>query len=80
MPSAEELKSEVLAFKREEYLIKSIEEINMAEFLPITSERLVDLRRKTELEGCLQQLKHITKIAWLARNQRSSPIRNQEIF
>jgi len=47
VPSAEELKSEVLGFKREEYLIKSIEEISMAEFLPITSERLVDVRRKT---------------------------------
>ena len=37
---------EVLAIKLEEYLIKSIEEISMVEFLPITSERLVDLRRK----------------------------------
>ena len=43
MLSLEELKSEVLAFK-------SIEEISMVEFLPITSERLVDLRRKTELD------------------------------
>ena len=32
--------------KLEEYLIKSIEEISMVEFSPITSERLVDLRRK----------------------------------
>ena len=48
--STEELKSEVLSVKQEEYLIKSIEEISMVEFLPITSERLVDLRRKTELD------------------------------
>ena len=32
----------------------------MVEFLPITSERLGELRRKTELDG-LQQLKHSTK-------------------
>ncbi|CAH3018221.1 unnamed protein product [Porites evermanni] len=63
-PSTEELKSEVLLVKQEEYLIKSIEEINMVEFLPITSERLVDLRRKTELDEGLQQLKHIIKIGW----------------
>ena len=61
---AEELKSEVLSVKQEEYLIKSIEEISMVEFLPITSERLVDLRRKTELDEGLQQLKHIIKIGW----------------
>ena len=53
----------MLAIKLEEYLIKSIEEISMVEFLPITSERLVDLRRKKpELEEGLQQLKHIIKI------------------
>ena len=63
-PSTEELKSEVLSVKQEEYLIKSIEEISMVEFLPITSERLVDLRRKTELDEGLQQLKHIIKIGW----------------
>ena len=71
-PSTEELKSEVLSVQQEEYLIKSIEEISMVEFLPITSERLVDLRRKTELDEGLQQLKHIIK--------RRSPIKNQEIF
>ena len=53
-PGTEELKSEVLSAKHEEYLIKSIEEISMVEFLPITSERLVDLRRKTELGEGLQ--------------------------
>ena len=63
-PSTEELKSEVLSVKQEGYLIKSIEEISMVEFLPITSERLVDLRRKTELDEGLQQLKHIIKIGW----------------
>ena len=40
------MKSEVLSVKQEEHLIKSIEEISMVEFLPITSERLVDFRRK----------------------------------
>ena len=63
-PSTEELKLEVLSVKQEEYLIQSIKEISMVEFLPITSERLVDLRRKTELDEGLQQLKHIIKIGW----------------
>ena len=76
-PSTEELKSEVLVVKREEYLIKYIE-ISMVEFLPMMSERLVDIRRKTELEESPQQLKHIIKIGWLATNQRRSSIRKQE--
>lgn len=37
----------MLAAKREEYLIKSIEEISVVDFLPVTGERLVDL---TELD------------------------------
>ena len=45
-PTTEELNSEVLVVRQEEYLIKSIEEISMVEFLPITSERLIDLRKK----------------------------------
>ena len=36
----------------------------MVDFLPITSGRLVDLRRKTELDEGLQQFKHIIKIGW----------------
>ena len=43
-PSTEELNSEVLAVRQEEYLIKSIEEISMVEFLPITSEHLIGLK------------------------------------
>lgn len=54
-PSTEELKSDGLSVKQDEYLIKSSEEINMVQFLPITSERLVDLRRKTELDEGVQQ-------------------------
>ena len=45
-PTTEELNSEVLVVRQEEYLIKSIEEISMVEFLPITSEHLIDLRKK----------------------------------
>lgn len=63
-PSTEELNSEVIAVKHEECLNKSIEEISMVEFLPITSERLIDLRRKTEHDEGLQQLKHIIKNDW----------------
>ena len=55
-PSTEELKSDGLSVKQDEYLIKSSEEINMVQFLPITSERLVtDLRRKTERHEGVQQ-------------------------
>ena len=45
-PTTEELNSEVLVVRQEEYLIKSIVEISMVEFLPIKSERLIDLRKK----------------------------------
>ena len=45
-PTTEELNSEVLVVRQEEYLIKSIVEISMVEFLPITSERLIELRKK----------------------------------
>ena len=45
-PTTEELNSEVLVVRQEEYLIKSIVEISTVEFLPITSERLIDLRKK----------------------------------
>ena len=48
-PSTEELNSEVLAVRQEEYLIKSIEEISMVEFLPITSEHLIDLRKRSKV-------------------------------
>ena len=75
-PSTEELNSEVLAVRQEEYLIKSIEEISMVEFLPITSERLIDLRKKTELDEGLQQLKHIIKNGWPeTKEEVSSEIR-----
>ena len=39
---------DVYAVEEEEYLIKVIEEIDMFKFLPITTERLADLRKKTE--------------------------------
>ena len=48
-PSTEELNSEVLAVRQEEYLIKSVEEISMVEFLPITSEHLIDLRKRSKV-------------------------------
>lgn len=72
-PSTDELKSEVLEVKREEYLIKSIEEISMVEFLPISFERLVDLRRKTELDEFLQHLKHIIIIGWPETKEEVTP-------
>ena len=48
-PSTEELNSEVLAVRQEEYLIKSLEEISMVEFLLITSEHLIDLRKRSKV-------------------------------
>lgn len=53
---------DVYAVEQEEYLIKVIEEIDMVEFLPITTERLADLREKTET--CYQ--------GRLARHERRS--------
>ena len=53
---------DVYAVEQKEYLIKVIEEIDMVEFLPITTERLADLREKTET--CYQ--------GRLARHERRS--------
>ena len=36
----------------------------MVEFLPITAERLADLREKTEQDEPLQKLKHVIKVGW----------------
>ena len=36
----------------------------MVEFLPITAERLADLREKTEQDESLQKLKHVIKVGW----------------
>ena len=47
-PAPEEKKCDVFAVRQEEYLIKCMEEIDMVDFLPITAERLADLRKKTE--------------------------------
>ena len=44
---------DVFAVRQEEYLIKCMEEIDMVEFLPITAERLADLREKTEQDESL---------------------------
>ena len=65
------------AVKEEEYLIKSIEEIDMVEFLPITAKRLADLREKTELDECLQKLKHVIRVGWPdTKEEVPSEIRN----
>ena len=68
---------DVYAVKQEEYLIKSIEEIDMVEFLPITAERLADLREKTVLDECLQKLKHVIRVGWPdTKEEVPSEIRN----
>jgi len=36
----------------------------MVEFLPITTERLTDLREKTERDESLQGLKHVIRLGW----------------
>ena len=63
-PAPEKNNCDVFAVRQEEYLIKCMEEINMVEFLPITAERLADLREKTEQDESLQKLKHVIKVGW----------------
>ena len=73
----EKMKSEVLAVRQEEYLIKSVEEIDMVEFLPITAERLAELREKTERDESLQQLKQVIRNGWPDRKEEvPAEIRN----
>ena len=49
----------------------------MVEFLPITAERLADLREKTELDESLQKLKHIIKVGWPNKKEKvPAEIRN----
>ena len=75
--TAEKKNCDVYAVKLEEYLIKAIEEIDMVEFLPITAERLADLREKTELDECLQKLKHVIRVGWPdTKEEVPSEIRN----
>ena len=75
--ASEKMNSDVFAVNKEEYLIKSIEEINMVEFLPITAERLADLREKTESDESLQKLKHVIRVGWPNTKEEVPPeIRN----
>ena len=68
---------DVYAVEQEEYLIKAIEEIDMVEFLPITTERLADLREKTERDESLQKLKHVIRVGWPVTKEEVPPeIRN----
>ena len=64
---------DVYAVDREEYLIKVIEEIDMVEFLPITTERLADLREKTEGDESLQRLKRVTRVGWPVTKEEVPP-------
>lgn len=67
----------LLAVEQEEYFIKTLEEIDKAEFLPITTKRLADLREKTEREESLQKLKHVIRVGWPDTKEEVSPeIRN----
>ena len=53
---------DVYAVEQDEYLIRVIEEIDMIEFLLITTERLADLREKTERDESFQMLKHVIRV------------------
>jgi len=67
----------VYAVEQEEYLIRVIEEIDMIEFLLITTERLADLREKTERAKSLQMLKHVIRVGWNDTKEEVPPeIRN----
>lgn len=49
----------------------------MVEFLPITTERLADLREKTEQDESLLKLKHVTKVGRPDKKEEVPPqIRN----
>ena len=76
-PAPEKSTCDALSVRKEEYLIKSVEEIDMVEFLPITAERLADLREKTEHDESLQKLKHVIKVGWPDKKEEVPPeIRN----
>ncbi|KAL9974508.1 hypothetical protein ACROYT_G011550 [Oculina patagonica] len=76
-PAPEKSNCGVFAVRQEEYLIKFIEETDMVNFLPITAERLADLREKTVHEESLQKLKHVVKIVWPENKKEIPPeIRN----
>ena len=55
----------------------------MVEFLPITAERLADLREKTEQDESLQKLKHVTKVGRPGKKEEEevpTEIRNHFLF
>ena len=62
-----------LAVEQEEYFIKTLEEIDKAEFLPITTNGLADLREKTERDESLQNLKHVIRVGWPDTKEEVSP-------
>ena len=73
-PAPEKSTCDVFSVRKEEYLIKSVEEIDMVEFLPITAERLADLREKTEHDKSL-------KFGWPDKKEEVPPeIRNYVHF
>ena len=48
-------------------------EIDMVEFLPITAERLANLREITEQDESLQKLKHVIKAGWPDKREEVPP-------
>ena len=69
--------TDAFAVGQDEFVIKCMEEIDMVEFLPITAERLADLREKTEQDESLQKLKHVIKVGWPDRKEEvPNEIRN----
>ena len=60
---------DVLAMKHEE---ESIKEVDMLEFLPMTSESLVSLREETERDECLQMFKHENSLTRTIQSSRHS--------
>lgn len=64
------------AVEQREYLIRAIEEIDMVDFLPITTEHLADLQEKTEHVESLQTLKHVIRLCWPDTKEVPPEIRN----
>ena len=70
--SRQEKSCEVFTVK-EEQIRKTIEQVDMVEYLPITAERLADLRQKTEEDESLQRLKQVVRTGWPSHREEVPP-------
>ena len=57
----------------EEHFFRAVQHINMAEYLPITSERLTEIQQKTQEDESLQILKSVIQDGWPEGKELLSP-------